>query len=395
MAGALDGLKILDLTRVLAGPYTTMVLADMGADVIKIEEPTKGDDSRQYGPFIGTESAYFMSLNRDKKSMTLNLKAEKGKEIFKRLVEQADVVVENYRPGTMEKLGLSYDVLKEINPRLIFAACSGFGQTGPDRHKPAYDIIVQGAGGLMGITGYPDGPPTRVGASVGDITAGLFTAIGILTALHARTVSGVGQMVDVSMLDCQVAILENAIARYAVTGEVPGRIGNHHPSITPFDVIKTKKHHVIIAIGNDSLWVKLCDVLGIPDVAEDPRFLTNADRTKNRAYLYPILEAGFLKKTAKEWLRVLEKAGIPCGPVNRIDEIMNDPQVKARDMIIELEHPVAGKLKMPGTPIKLSETPGSIVEPAPLLGEHTFEILGDMLGMTEEEILALKEEKVL
>ncbi len=395
MTKALSDLLVLDLTRVLAGPYATMLLADMGAEVIKIEEPIKGDDSRHYGPFVGEESAYFMSLNRDKKSMTLNLKSEQGKEIFKDMVRHADVVVENYRPGTMEKLGLGYDVLQEINPRLVYAACSGYGNTGPYRHKPAYDIIVQGFGGLMSITGQADGGPTRVGASVGDITAGLFTAFGIMTALHARESSGLGQMVDVAMLDCQVAILENAIARYFVSGDVPGRIGNRHPSITPFDVIPTKKHHIIIAIGNDALFKKLCDILEISDAASDARFLTNDDRTKNYAELEPILEARFMTKTAIEWLAILEGAGIPCGPVNRIDEVVNNPQVIEREMIVEVEHPIAGKLKMPGTPVKLSKNPGGVEKPSPLLGQHTAEILERLLGLDAEEVARLNEEKVL
>lgn len=395
MQGALEGLVILDLTRVLAGPYSSMILADMGAECIKIEVPGIGDDSRHFGPFIGDESAYFMSLNRGKKSITLNLKQEKGKEILKEMVKKADIIMENFRPGTMEKLGVGYDVLKEVNPRIIYAACSGFGHTGPYRHKPAYDIIVQGMGGLMGITGHPDGPPTRVGASVGDITAGLFTTIGILTALHYRDKTGEGQKVDVAMLDCQVAILENAIARYFVKKEVPGRIGNHHPSITPFDSFKTKKHHVIIAIGNDSLWVKLCKVLGLEELANDERFKTNSDRTKNRAFLYPILEEAFLKKEAKEWIDLLEEAGIPCGPVNRIDEVVNDPQVKAREMILQLHHPKVGDLMVPGTPLKLSKTPGKIEQPAPSLGQHTEEILREFLQMNEEEIKQLREEGVL
>lgn len=395
MAKALEDLMVLDLTRVLAGPYASMILADMGAQVIKVEEPKKGDDSRAYGPFIGEESAYFMSLNRNKKSITLNLKNEKAKEIFRQLVSKADIVIENYRPGTMDKLGLGYETLRQINPRLIYTACSGFGQTGPYRGKPAYDIIVQGMGGLMSITGQPGGQPTRVGSSVGDITAGLFAAIGILTALHDREISGKGQMVDVAMLDCQVAVLENAIARYMVSGEVPGPIGNHHPSITPFDVLEAKDNYVIIAVGNDALWGKLCAVLELPELVDDPRFNTNANRTEHRDELRGILQKAFINRTAKEWIAILEQAGIPCGPVNTVDDVVSDPQVAARDMIVTIEHPVAGPVKVPGTPIKLSETPGEVSRPAPLLGENTEEVLHGFLGLDSDEINRLHTEGAL
>lgn len=395
MDRALEGLVILDLTRVLAGPYASMVLADMGAEVIKIEMPVKGDDARHFGPFIGSESAYFMSINRDKKSITLDLKKDKAKEIFKKMLETADIVMENYRPGTMEKLGLGYDVMKSINPKIIYAACSGFGSTGPYRFKPAYDIIVQGMGGLMGITGHQGGEPTRVGASMGDITAGLFTAIGILTALHAREKSGLGQMIDISMLDCQVAVLENAIARYFVSGEVPVRAGNHHPSITPFDAFPTKKGYIVIAVGNDVLWNKFCNAVKKPELIDDHRFVTNALRTKNRIHMQDVLSKIFMQKSAVQWMDILEQAGIPCGPVNRIDEVVNDPQIISRDMIVEVEHPVAGKLHMPGTPIKLSETPGKIEMPSPLLGQHTDEILVRFLGLNEEEIEQLKNDGIV
>lgn len=394
MGNCLEGLKVLDLTRVLAGPYSTMVLADMGADVMKIEEPGKGDDSRQYGPFVHNESVYFMSLNRNKSSITLNLKTPKAKEIFKKLVAQADVVVENYRPGTMEKLGLGYDTLKEINPRLIYASCSGFGYTGPWNQKPAYDVIVQGAGGIMSITGQPGGEPTRVGASVGDITAGLFTAIGVLEALYYRAQTGEGQKVDVSMLDCQVAILENAIARYMASGESPGLIGNRHASITPFEAFKTKTEYVIIAVGNDNLWSKFCTLVGRDELFLDPRFATNPLRTRNHSQLKPILDEVFLTKTCEEWIEILDKAGIPCGPINDVAAVMKHPQVLAREMIVETEHPVAGKIKMAGVPVKLSKTPGAVRKPAPVLGQDTAGVLGG-LGYTEEEIAEMKNKGII
>ncbi|MCF6096458.1 CoA transferase [Thermovorax subterraneus] len=391
----LEGFKVLDLSRVLAGPFATMILGDLGAEIIKIEIPGVGDDSRSFGPFIKNESAYFMSINRNKKSITLNLKKKEGIEILKKLVEKCDVLVENFRPGTMEKLGIGYDELKKINPRIIYAACSGFGHTGPYSQRPAYDVIVQGMGGIMSITGQPGGPPTRVGASIGDITAALFLAIGILAALNVREKTGLGQKVDVAMLDCQVAILENAIARYFVTGKSPQPIGNRHPSITPFSSFKTKDGFVIIAVGNDNLWAKFCNVVGRPELIDDERFKTNPDRTKNWEELESILNEIFSEKTTDEWLEILEKAGIPCGPINNIERVVNDPQVKAREMLVELEHPVAGRMKVPGIPIKFSETPGKVESPAPLLGQHTEEVLKEMLGFTEEQIETLRANEVI
>ncbi|MBU2704031.1 CoA:oxalate CoA-transferase [Sporomusaceae bacterium BoRhaA] len=391
----LENVKVLDLTRVLAGPYASMMMADFGAEIIKIESPKTGDDSRAFGPFVGKESAYFMSLNRGKRSMTMNLKSPKAQELFKEMVKKVDVVLENYRPGTMEKFGLGYEEIKKINPNIIYTACSGFGHTGPYSKKPAYDVIVQGMGGIMSITGQENGEPTRVGASVGDLTAGLFAVIGTLTALYNREKTGVGQKVDVAMLDCQVAILENAISRYLVNGVAPGPIGNRHPSITPFEAFKAKDGYVIIAVGNDRLWKKFCDLIGRQELIEDARFITNAKRTENQKQLKGILDTVFPAKTVDEWLEAIDGAGIPCGPINTVDRVMKDPQVLARDMIVEVDHPVAGKFKMPGVPIKLSETPGEVESPAPLLGQHTEEILQEMLGLSKEEVAKLKEEGAL
>ena len=385
---ALEGIRVLDLSRVLAGPYCTMMLADFGADVIKIEAPKVGDDSRAYGPFIGKESAYFMSLNRNKRSITLNLKSKAQCDLFRELVKHADVVVENYRPGTMEKFGLGYDELKKINPKLIYAACSGFGATGPYTDKPAYDIIVQAMGGIMSITGEEGGEPTRVGASVGDITAGMFTAFGVMTALFHRARTGEGQHVDVGMLDCQVAILENAISRYVTSGVVPGPLGNRHPSITPFAAFTAKDGHIIVGAGNDRLWQRLCTLLGTPELIEDPRFITNGKRTENVKELVVLLNKSFATKTINEWLGLLEEAGLPCAPINTIDKILADPQVNARDMIVELDHPIAGKLKVPGVPVKLSATPGAVETHAPLLGEHNSEVLKEVLGWDEAKTKA-------
>lgn len=395
MAKPLEGVVVLDLSRVLAAPYTGMILADMGADVIKIERPGKGDDSRAYGPFKNGESVYYMSLNRGKRSMTLNMKSEEGKQILKDLVKEADVLVENFRGGTMDKLGLGYDVLKEINPRLIYSACTGFGMTGPYKFDPAYDVIVQGMGGIMSITGQEGGEPTKVGASIGDITAGIFSAVGIMMALYAREKTGKGQLVDVSMLDCQVAILENAIARYMNAGVSPKPIGNRHASITPFQSLKTSDGYVIIAVGNDTLWQKFCGLIDRPDLAADPRFTTNPLRTENVKVLGEELTKTFVTKTMDEWLHILKEGGIPVGPINDVERVIKDPAVIARDMIVTTHHPVAGDVEMAGVPIKLSDTPGSVDGPAPTLGQHTREILKEKLDMDDALIDQLYADKTL
>lgn len=392
---ALTGIRVIDLTRVLAGPYATMVLADLGADVIKIERPGVGDDSRSYGPYQKGESAYFMSLNRNKRSITLNLKQPQGKEIFLSLIKQADVVVENYRPGTMERLGLGYETLQEINPRLVYAAISGFGYTGPYSQRAAYDGVVQAMGGMMSITGSESGRPTRVGPSIGDLAAGLFGTIGILAALESRHQTGRGQMVDVAMLDSQVALLENAIARYLVTGEVPRPAGNRHSSIVPFEPFQTSDGEVMVAAGNDALWRKLCQAIGRPELADDPRFITNPLRNQHYDQLKPQLEAVFATRSIAEWLEILEQAGVPNGPINSVDQVIKDPQVLAREMIVDIEHPVAGKVTMPGIPIRLSATPGSIRTPAPVLGQSTAEILQELLGYSEQQIAELKDKGVV
>ncbi|MGI6286433.1 CoA transferase [Neomoorella humiferrea] len=393
MSGSLNGIKVIDLTRVLAGPFCTMILGDLGADVIKIEAP-EGDEARNFGPFVKGESAYFMSINRNKRSMVLNLKDPRGREILKELVRQADVLVENFRPGTTAKLGISYEELYPLNPRLIYASCSGFGQTGPYRGRPAYDIIIQAMGGIMSITGQPGGEPTRVGASIGDITAALFTVIGILAALAERERSGKGQYIDISMLDCQVAILENAIARYSVAGEVPKPIGNRHPSITPFTTLRTRDGYIVIAVGNDNLWRKFCEAVKRPDLIDDPRFKTNPLRTQNWDELYPILCSIFSEYTSEEALAVMEAAGVPCGPLQDVGQVFHDPQIRHREMVLPIEHPVAGSLWMAGTPLKLSRTPGKIARPAPTLGQDTYAILREM-GYSESQLKELEAEGVI
>jgi CoA:oxalate CoA-transferase len=352
--GPLNGITVIDLTRVLAGPYCTMMLYDLGARVIKVEAPKVGDDSRHIGPFLKGKSAYFMSLNRGKESIALDLKAQADRVIFEQLLEKADVLVENFRPGTMEKLGYGYETLKEKYPKLIYAAASGFGDSGPYRKRAAYDMVVQGMGGIMSITGHPGGPPTRVGTSVGDITAGLFTAVGVNAALYHRSQTGQGQKIDVAMLDCQIAILENAIARYFATGQIPGPIGARHPSITPFEAYKAKDGHLIVAAGNDGLFGKLCTCIGIPELLSDKRFTNNDLRTQNHDGLKVELEQAFATDTVAHWLAKLDASGVPCGPLNNVEQALNDPQVLSRNMVVSARDPVVGELKMAGNPIKLS-----------------------------------------
>ncbi|MCE2400084.1 CoA transferase [Candidatus Poribacteria bacterium] len=395
MAGPLDGIKVLDLTRVLAGPYTTMILSDLGAEVIKIEQPGIGDESRNFGPFKNGFSLYFMSVNRGKRSVTLNLKTERGKTIFKQLVKQSDILVENFRPGTMKKFGLDYEALAAEHPSLIYAACSGFGQTGPFAQQGAYDMIIQGMGGIISITGEPDGPPVRVGTSISDITAALFTTIGILSALHHRNNTGKGQLVDVAMLDSLVAVLENAIVRYFATDEIPKPLGSRHPAITPFEAFESADGHVIIAIGNDVLWAKFCEHVDRKNLISDPRFSSNAERTANHSELFPILSEIMRQRTTDEWIDALEKIGVPCGPINTIDKVVSHPQVQAREMITQVVHQVTGAVEVPGVPIKLSDTPGDVDAPAPGLGEHTDEILTDMLKMSSDEMEQLRQEGII
>lgn len=379
--GPLDGLLVIDLTRVLAGPFATMVFADMGARVIKIEAPEAADDAREFGPFVNGKSAYFMSLNRGKESIALNLKDDGDREIFEKLVAKGDVLVENYRPGTMEKLGYSWDRLREINPRLVYAAISGFGHTGPYRARAAYDMVVQGMGGIMSVTGYPGAGPTRVGTSVGDITAGLFGFGGIMAALYDRVRTGKGAMVDVGMLDCQVAILENAIGRYLAGGEVPQPLGARHPSITPFEAFATKDGHIIIAAGNRTLFEKLCEALKRPDLLTDADFLTNDLRTQNHERLKVELEKTLATGTADEWLQTIGDAGVPCGPINNVEQVVNDEHVAARNMIIRTVDPEAGPVRMAGNPIKLSgfEDPRER-PPAPQLDRDREAVL-ELIGM--------------
>jgi CoA:oxalate CoA-transferase len=391
----LAGVKVIDLSRNLAAPFCTMILGDMGADVIKVEVPETGDDARGFSPIVNGESGYFMSVNRNKRSMTLNLKAPRGKDILEMLLENADVLVDNFRPGVLDRLGFSYKRLSERFPRLICASLSGFGQTGPYREKAAYDLVVQGYGGIMSITGEPDGEPTRVGISLGDLAAGLYLAIGILGALTARNRSGRGDFIDVAMLDCQVALLENAIIRYHATGQVPRPVGNRHPSITPFESFRSKDGYIIVCAGNQRLWEDFCRLIGQPELTLDPRFATNDKRTENHDPLAQILREIMAGKTTQEWIAVLDGAGIPCAPINDILHVMEDEQIKARDMIVSLTHPRAGIVSMPGFPVKSAEeNMRRTYVPAPSLGEHTEEILR-ALGLDASAVTALKHDDVI
>ncbi len=353
VSGPLSGLVVLDLTRVLAGPYCTMLLADLGARIVKVEPP-EGDDSRRYGPFINGISGYFTAFNRGKESIVIDLKKEADRVIFERLVAEADVLVENYRPSTMEKLGYGWDVLHQRHPSLICAAASGFGHTGPYSTRPAYDMVVQAMGGIMSVTGHPGGPPTRVGSSVGDITAGLFTTIGVVSALYERERTGAGMKVDVAMLDCQVAILENAITRYFATGKPPGPLGARHASIAPFAAFAAGDGHLVVAAGTDALFVKLCQALGHPALASDPRYTTNASRSDHVEALTADLESHLTKQPVAHWLEVFGKAGIPCGPINDVGQVLSDPQVLARNMVVSIDDPAMAGLRLAGNPIKLS-----------------------------------------
>lgn len=378
--GPLHGLLVIDLTRVLAGPYSTMVLADLGARVIKVEVPGTGDDARHFGPFMDGRSAYFSSLNRGKQSIALDLKSADDKQVFEGLVRRADILVENYRPGTMDKLGYGWETLQEMNPRLVYAAISGFGQSGPYRGLPAYDMVVQAMGGIMSVTGHPQSEPSRVGTSVGDITAGLFGLSGILAGVINRERTGKGLMVDVGMLDCQVAILENAVSRYLCEGNTPGPLGARHPSITPFDAFRASDGHIVIAAGNDALFGKLCEALGRSDLVEDTRYATNDGRTRYYETLKPEIEGALRNSSVAQWLDVLQAAGVPCGPINDIAQVVDDAQVNARNMIIRSTGGESD-VRMAGNPIKLSGFDDPSQRPAaPDLDadrEEILQLLGD------------------
>jgi crotonobetainyl-CoA:carnitine CoA-transferase CaiB-like acyl-CoA transferase len=377
----LDGLLVVDLTRVLSGPYCTMLLADMGARVIKIEQPGKGDDTRAWGPpFQGGESAYFLSINRNKESLALDIKQPRGREFLERLLARADVLVENFRPGTMERLGLGHAAIAPRFPRLVYCSISGFGQSGPRREQPGYDAVMQAEGGLMSITGEADGPPYRLGVAISDIVTGMFAAQGITLALLARERTGQGQLVDISMLDATAALLTYQAAIYFATGKPPVRMGNRHPTIVPYETFEGTDGAFVLAVGNDEQWRRFCTTAGIDALANDARFATNRDRVAHYADLKPVLESHLRTRPRDEWIRVLTAAGIPCGSVRDIGEVLVDPQVAARNMIQTVDHQTLGSINVLGTPLKLSETPGAVRQAPPTLGQHTDAILREFGG---------------
>lgn len=394
---ALQDIVVLDLTRVLAGPYCTMMLADFGADVIKIEIPVKGDDTRGMGPFVNGSSLYYANVNRNKKSVTLNLKDPKGKEMFLALVKKADVVVENYRPGVMDRMGLGYEVLKEANERIIYAAVSGFGSYGRCSARPGYDIIAQAYGGLMSITGEPDGEPLRVGTAIGDVLGGMNLTIGILTALHARELSGKGQRVDVALVDSVVSSLETGTQRYFASGKLPRRIGNRYASAYPYDSFKAKDGNFVIGCGNDKLFNLLCTkVLHREDLLTDPRFLSNAQRCENHAALKVEVEKWSTTLTKEEAYEAINAAGVPASPINDLYQVSHDPHiVEDREMFIPVKHPVIGDMRVNGNPVKLLDMMPEVRTCAPALGQHNEEIYGQLLGMDKAQLEALEEDRVI
>jgi crotonobetainyl-CoA:carnitine CoA-transferase CaiB-like acyl-CoA transferase len=395
MTGPLKGIKVLELSRTLAGPFCSMQLADMGAEVIKVEQPGLGDETRSFSPpEINGESCYFLSLNKNKKGMTLNLKTEEGQRIVKQLVAESDVLIENFRNGTMEKFGLGYDVLKEINPRLVYCAVSGFGRTGPMKDEPAYDLLMQGFGGLMSVTGEPGRPPVKVGFSIVDLATGLYASLGVVLALLAREKTGKGQYVEASLLETVVSLSSYLGQNVLATGKAPGRFGSAHPSLVPYQAFETKDGYVTIAVPNDGLWRKMCDALELYELKDHPKYSVNVDRVANREELVEILTEYTKSKESSEIIERLKRAGVPCGPIHDLAQVLAHPQVQYREMIQEVEHPTIGTLKILGIPIKLSETPGSVRKAPPLLGENTFEVLAK-LGYTSSDIAVLKEKGII
>ena len=387
--GALSGLRVLDLSRILSGPFATMTLADLGADVIKVEQPGTGDDTRQWGPpFQGGEAAYFLSVNRNKRSLAVDLKSAGGLAVVRELAAWSDIVVENFRPGTAARLGLGYEELAREHPGLVYASISGYGQTGPDSARAGYDAIAQARSGIMSVTGEADGPPVRVGVSSADLVAGMWAVIGILAALRERDRSGAGQWVDISLLDGSVSWLTYVASGYFASGERPRRYGSAHPTIAPYQAFGTADGYVMVAVGNDGLWRRFAPAVGLGELLDDDRFRTNPQRVGHRDTLIPLIEKAMSARSSDDWVRRLDEAGVPVGPIQTVDEVMHDPQVLARGMVSELKHPTAGTLRTIGCPVRLTATPPAVRTVPPLLGQHTDDVLAE-LGLSEERIGAL------
>jgi formyl-CoA transferase/CoA:oxalate CoA-transferase len=390
MSGPLAGITIVDLTRVLSGPYCTMVLADLGARVVKVEHPSRGDDTRHWGPpFVGDESAYFLCVNRNKESVTLDFKHADGRAVLERMLARADVLVENFRPGTIDRAGFGWEVVHARHPRLVYASISGYGQTGPRRDEPGYDAVIQAEGGLMSITGEEDGVPFRLGVAISDIVAGLFTAQGIVAALFARERSGRGQRVDIGMLDATAALLTYQAANFFTTGSVPKRMGNRHATIAPYEPFETADGDIVIAVGNDGLWQRFCAAVERPDLAADPRFATNRGRMQHYDDLRPLIADRLRTAPRQAWIDRLGAVGVPCGAVRDLSEVLSDPQLHARRMIETLMHPTVGATRVMGAPVKLSETPASLRLPPPTLGQHTDTVLAE-LGFPAAEVESMR-----
>ena len=394
MAAALENIKVVDLTRTLAGPFCTMMLGDMGADIIKIEEPQRGDETRSWTPFWNGESTQFVSFNRNKRSLSLNLREEEGLEIVRKLAADADVMIESFRAGALERMGLGYEAISSTNPGIVYCSISGYGRTGPMAEKPGYDLIIQAYSGLMDLTGEPDGLPQRVGFSLVDLFTGMMAFGSLVTALYHKKETGQGQRVEAALLDGQVAALSYHATAYMATGVVPQRMGSGHPSLVPYQSFQASDGNFIVGVANQGLWERFCAGIGRPELLEDPRFKTNDDRVAHRAECVETLNAMFKTRTMREWVEIIEEAGVPCGPINRVDDVVNDPQVNARNMIADLVHPNVPDLRIPNSPLKLAETPASIRRPSPLLGQHNEEVLGE-LGYSAEAIRGLQERGVI
>ncbi len=391
----LAGIRVIDLTRVLAGPFCSMSLGDMGAEIIKVEEPGKGDDTRGWPPFAGGEATYFMSVNRNKKSLTLNMKAPEGQAILRALIAKADVVLENFRPGTMERLGFGYDVLRKTNPRLIYCSISGFGESGPESSRPGYDLIVQGESGVMDLTGFADGPPVKVGNSIGDLVAGMAAAQGVTLALLSRSKSGKGQKVEIGMLDVMASLLTYQAGLYWNAGGRPTRRGNQHPSIVPYEVFQAQDAYMTLGVANNSLFERMCRAIGREELAKDPRFDSEANRVTNREALVPLLNSVFSTRPASDWLKRLDEAGVPAGRIKTVAEVCDSEHLRARGMFVSLNHPKAGAVTAMGVPIRLWDTPGAAQAPAPLLGQHTDEILTGLLRIPRAKVDKLRADSVV